>query len=306
MNRVLLCLALLLMAGIQTATAQTIAIINARIETAAAAGAIPAGTLIMRDGRIVAVGASERVPAGARVLDAQGGVVTPGLIAPSTNVMVDEVNLVPETRDDAGGDRISAGFDVQYGINPASAVVKVGRQSGVTEAVITPLVGRISAGADDDDASALQGGGDGASSEPTLFGGQAAIVRLTDDPSRAIVRTNVAAALDLGEAGAAHAGGSRGATLVLAKSVLDDARHFARNRSAYDRGETRSYGLSRVNLEALVPVVEGRTPLLIRVDRASDIQQALRLAREQKVKIILESAREGWIVAFSAHGDLLP
>ena len=46
-----------------------------------------------------------------------------------------------------------------------------------------------------------------------------------------------------------------------ATAAFEDARAFARNRSAYDRGETREFGLSRVDLEALIPVVEGRTPL---------------------------------------------
>ena len=274
-----------------------IAIINARIETVTEKGAIPSGTLVMRGERIIAVGASVAIPDGAKVIDAKGGVVAPGMIAPSTNVMVDEVNLVPETRDDAGGDRIGAGFDVQYGINPASPLVRVGRQSGLTEAVITPLLGRMSAGGEDDDEAALTGGGDGSTTTPTLFGGQAAVVRLTDDRNTALVKAHAAVALDLGEAGAAHAGGSRGAALVYVRAALDDARHFAKHRADFDRGDTRSYGLAPVDLEALIPVTEGRTPLLVRVDRASDIQQALRLAREQRVKIILESAREGWMVA---------
>src|SRR3546814_3166392 len=50
-------------------------------------------------------------------------------------------------------------------------------------------------------------------------------------------------------------------------------------------------------MEALIPVVEGRMPLLITVNRASDIREALALARDEKLKLILESASEGWRVA---------
>ena len=290
-------LALTFLAVGANSRAETVAIINARLETVSQAGVIPQGTLLMKDGRIAAIGTAVHIPDGAREIDVRGAIVTPGLIAPSTNVMVDEVNLEAATRDDFGGDKISAAFDVQYGINPASVQVRVGRQSGVTEAVITPLAGRLSLDAEDEDLSALQGGGDGAGTDPALFAGQAAIVRLDDNDADPVVKAKVAVALDLGEAGASHAGGSRGAAIALVKSALNDAREFAANRVAYTRGQTRAYGLSRINLEALVPVVEGRTPLLIRVDRASDIRLALRLASEERLRIILEGAREGWMVA---------
>lgn len=277
-----------------------IAIINARLETVTA-GTIPAGTLLIRDGRIAALGTGIDVPAGARVIDADGHTVTPGFIAPSTNLMVSEINMVVETRDDGSGDRLSAGFDVQYGVNPASALLAVARQSGVTHTVISPLLGRIDAGGSDDanggDHSALMGGGEGSSSHPALFAGQAAIVRLEDGNPDPVVRARIAVALDLGEAGARNAGGSRGASIVLVRAALADARDFARHRAAYERGERRDYGLPRVDLEALVPVVEGRTPLLIRVNRAADIRQALALAREEKVRVILEDAEEGWQLA---------
>jgi imidazolonepropionase-like amidohydrolase len=72
------------------------------------------------------------------------------------------------------------------------------------------------------------------------------------------------------------------------------------------RGETRSYGLPPLDLEALVPVVEGRTPLLIRVNGAADIRQALRLAREEKIRIILEDAEEAWLVADDISAARVP
>jgi imidazolonepropionase-like amidohydrolase len=111
------------------------------------------------------------------------------------------------------------------------------------------------------------------------------------------MRAKVAVGLDLGEAGAEHAGGLRGAAVILTKAALADARDFAAHRAAYARGETRSYGLSRIDLEALIPVVEGRTPLLIRISRAADIRQALKLARDEKIRVILEEAEEAWLVA---------
>lgn len=283
------------------ASAETVAIVNARIETGTAAPAIPSGTIVLRDGRIVAVGAGVTAPAGARVIDAKGGVVTPGLIAPSTNLSTSEIEGVQSTRDDRSG-KLSAGFDVSYGVNPASAMIPLARQTGVTTAVVTPLLsggggGHVHDGGSGDGHDDFAGGGGAGDGDPNLFGGQAAVITLASSSGDTVLKSKVAVVLDLGEAGARNAGGSRGAQLVLVRSALEDARAFARNRSAYEQGATREFGLSRIDLEALVPVVQGRTPLLIRVQRASDIRQALRLAREEKVKIILEGAAEGWLVA---------
>lgn len=281
-----------------TAWAQTVAIVNARIETVGPAGTIPNGTIVLKDGKIAAVGANVTVPTGARVIDAKGGVVTPGFIAPSTNLTVSEISAVNETRDDRSG-KLSAGFDVQYGVNPNSAVIPWARQSGLTRVVVTPVLSSGGGGHVHDDSGAEEtaGGGGSGEADPALFAGQAAIVRLAQGDPDPVVRAKVAVVLDLGEAGARNAGGSRGTNLVLVRSALEDARAFARNRGAYESGSTREFGLSRVDLEALIPVVQGRIPLLIRVSRASDIRQALRLAKEQNIKIILEGAEEGWMVA---------
>jgi len=70
-----------------------------------------------------------------------------------------------------------------------------------------------------------------------------------------------------------------------------------RNRTAYARGATREYRLGKADLEALVPVVEGRMPLIVAVARASDIVEILAFAREHKLRIILDGAAEGWRVA---------
>jgi imidazolonepropionase-like amidohydrolase len=280
------------------ASTGAIAITNARLETVTR-GTIESGTLVMDGGKITAIGASVNVPAGARVIDGRGRTVTPGWIAPATNLSVAEINIVATTREDAGGTRVGAGFDVQYGINPASTTIPVARDTGVTRAVISPLVGRPDAFADEHahDHASLQGGGEDTAAFSGLFAGQAAIIRLADGSTAPVERAKIAVAVDLGDAGAQHAGGSRGATIVLVKAALADARDFARRRGDYERGNARSYGLPRFDLEALVPVVEGRTPLLVRVSRAADIRQALTLAREEKIRIILEDAQEAWLVA---------
>lgn len=72
---------------------------------------------------------------------------------------------------------------------------------------------------------------------------------------------------------------------------------YAANRRAFEQGERRAYALSRLDLEALVPVVRGERPLVVTVHRASDILATLALAREFGLRLILSGVDEGWIAA---------
>ena len=65
-----------------------------------------------------------------------------------------------------------------------------------------------------------------------------------------------------GEGGANVAGGARGAQIVALKSAFRDVRDYVKNRAAYDRAGVRDLALSKSDLEALIPVVEGRMPIM--------------------------------------------
>ncbi|HMA50419.1 MAG TPA: hypothetical protein VKP60_11740, partial [Magnetospirillaceae bacterium] len=115
------------------ARAETIAITHAKIETLGKAGEIADGTVLVKDGRIAAVGATVAVPSGAKVIDAGGHVVTPGLVASDTSLGAGEVEGESSSDDNAGAtDQLSAAFDVSLGVNPASMLIPVARMGGVT------------------------------------------------------------------------------------------------------------------------------------------------------------------------------
>lgn len=265
-----------LLLSASAASAQTVAITNARIHTVSGP-VIERGTLVIRDGKIAAVGASVAVPAGARVIDAAGKVVTPGFIDSNTSLGTVEIPLSGRGTDDASTDkdRVTAAFTVTDNLNPYATAIPVTRVDGITRAVITPGAG----------ASIIAGQG-----ALIDLGTQGATVRIIKDP--------VAMYAVLGERGAAlSGGGARSAAILYLKEALQDARDYAANRSAFESAQRRDYAVSRLDLEALIPVARGQMPIVIHVNRASDILNALELARDYNLKLILSGANEGWLVA---------
>lgn len=258
-------------------TAQTIAITGGRVATAVGEQVIENGTVIIRDGRIAAVGAGLPVPAGATVIDAAGKYVTPGLIAGMSTLGIVEVGGVRQTDDaSARTSPFSAAIDVTPAINPVSPPLAIDRLGGVTRAVIGPEI----AG--------------------TVFAGQGATISLANvGPGGTILmRPRVFQLAELGEDGARVAGGSRPAAWLDLRNGLKEAQRFARNPAGFVEGQTRDSLVKRLDAEALVPVIDGRMPLVVHAERASDIVAVLGLRSEfPKLRLILIGAREGWQVA---------
>lgn len=273
MKRLLLALAALA----APAAAQTIAITGGTVATAVGEQVIKNGTVIIRDGRIAAVGAGLAVPAGATVVDATGKTVTPGLIAGMSTLGIVEVEGVRQTADSAARTSpYSAAIDITPAINPVSPPLAIDRLGGVTRAVVGP---ELATG---------------------VFAGRGAIISLADVGAggNVLVRGKAFQFAELGEAGARIAGGSRPAAWLDLQNGLAEAQRFARNPAAFDSGRDKGSLVKRLDAEALVAVVEGRMPLVVHVDRASDIVAVLGLRNDfPKLRLILIGAREGWLVA---------
>ena len=261
----------------------TVAITGGRVLTGTSV--IERGTVVIRDGKIVSVGTGA-APAGARVIDATGKTVA--LDSGLAGTEVGSVGGTNELRN--ASNTLSAAFDISYGLDPWSFTLPVARLGGITRAVVVPQHPGSSGGHVHEDETA--GAGDGGYQTPGLFAGQAAIIDLGQD-ANILVKPRVAMVAPFGEAGADIAGGARGAQFVLFKETMAEVRLYARNKSAYERAGLRDLSLSRADLEALIPVADGSMPLIVTVHRASDIQQVLRLAREEGIKLILDGAEEG-------------
>jgi imidazolonepropionase-like amidohydrolase len=251
-----------------------IAITGGTVATGLGETVITNGTVVIRNGRITAIGAGLAVPPGARVIDARGKYVTPGIITAMSTLGIVEIGGVRESNDtSAVRSPFAAAIDVAPAINPRSTAIAIDRMGGVTRAVVGPELS-----------------GD-------VFAGQGAIISLAEgrDP---LLRPRAFQFIELGEAGARIAGGSRPAAWLNLRNGLEEAERYARNPAGFDSGRDRLSLVKRLDAEALVPVVTGRQPVLIHVDRASDILAVLGLGqRFPRLRLILLGAREGWMVA---------
>ncbi|HUG98172.1 MAG TPA: amidohydrolase family protein [Gammaproteobacteria bacterium] len=260
--------------------AETVALTGARIHTMGPTGVIDNGTVVIGDGRITAIGAGLAPPPGARVIDASGGVITPGLYDAHGYLGVTEVSLEASTVDRQHVDpRYSAAFEVADAINPRSVLIPINRIEGVTRALVTPAV-----------APPLPG------QARSPVAGLGSVIHLGGSEDF-IVGRNAALYADLGESGATAAGGSRSLALLRLREALEDARDLAANRKAWNEGARRPYSASRPDLEALAETLRSGRPVVVTVHRASDIAAALRLAEDFGLNLVISGGSEAWLVA---------
>ena len=266
----------LLLASVVAAplSAQTVAVVNGTVAIGDGSQPIPNGTVVFRDGRVVAAGANVATPAGATVVDATGKWVAAGTVAAWTDLgLVDGGYGVQESNDVAARTAaFGAAIDVAGAVNPAAAAIGNERLGGVTRAFVAP----------------------GANS--SIFAGRGAVIDLGAD-AEPITRARAFQFVELGERGAEIAGGSRPATFAALADSLAQAEDYRRDRQGFD-GRGRDALLKRADAQALLDVLDGRTPLMVHVERASDIRAVLALPRTYpKLKLVLLGATEGWTVA---------
>ena len=267
-------LAFVAMCAMTTAvSAQTIAITGGKVYPVSGPP-IEGGTVLMRNGKIVAVGKDVAIPGDAERVDATGKWVTPGLVNANTNIGFGDVGFSggPREQQAKGHDGIAAGFQVWLGFNTQSTMIAPAREGGVTSVVATPSGGLVS--------------------------GQAAILdlngalALTDLLVKALA-TMVAQVED--DDGAQV--GAAGELIGKLRDLIEDTKAYMRRKSDYERAQTRSFVATRRDLEAMIPVVEGREPLTIVADQAAEIREVLNIAKDYGIKVVIAGGAEAWTMA---------
>jgi imidazolonepropionase-like amidohydrolase len=262
-------------------TGPATAIINARIHPITQP-TIERGTVVMRGGRIEAVGANVQPPAGAQIVDAKGGDVYPGFIDGRTTIGLNEPGArgfedVQEMLD------INAAVRAQVAYQSDSDAIAVARVNGVTTVAVMPAGG--------------------------LLGGQAAVMNLDGWTwEEATVKPTVGVTFQFPAIGGGGGGGGGGfgrgggqprrfeelkrerdARVKKVEELIERAKAYARLPAAERRIDW--------NLEALVPIVEGRQPLFVQAGNDAVIRDAVAFADRMGVKIVITGGIESPLAA---------
>lgn len=264
----------------------TFAIRNARIVTVSGAD-IENGTVVIRDGKIAAVGTNVDIPTNAQTIDARGLSIYPGMIDAGTAMGLVEVGQgAPGTVDTAEVGDLNPHAKAIIAINSHSAHIAVTRVDGVTSTLSLPTGGLIS--------------------------GESALINLVGTtPTEMAVVPNATLVINYPRTTGGGGGGFFGPqqvnlTEALAtanrqleqiRKVLRDAEAYGRSRDAYAKDAKLPRPDQNLVLEALVPYVRGERPVIFRASRESEIRGAVRFAEEMKLKAIILGGEDAAKVA---------
>jgi len=283
----ILAVSLAIPAWTQSAAPTSYAIKGGKVFTLAGP-AIENGTVLIRDGKIAAVGAGIAIPADAQVIDASGLEVYPGMFDPITQMGLNEVSAVSATLDVSELGDYNPELVAATAVNPASAHIPITRANGITEVIAAPGT----TGFD------LQSGG--------LIAGQASAFNMAGwtmdemqiNRSVAMVinwpsiqtRSFDFATFSIKEKPYADVKKEYDKSVNALGDWMDRARHYAQ---AKEKGSPALYERD-LKLEALVPVVQGKLPVLVIADEARDIRNAVDFCTKQNLRMILGSGAEAW------------
>ena len=224
------------------------------------------GDILIVDEKIVEVGKFLN-SSSATIIEAKGKPVTPGLISPISNIGVVEINALDVTNDDSP-DFFGPGFSVFNAFNPHSTLIPWNRSNGVTSSISTP----------------------GYSSQ--IFKGMGSFYLLDGDID-ITGNADVAMYARLGAIG-----GSRAETIQIMESMFE----LALNKDELELEEllgttfASSMDMQLQDIQALSRVVNREIPLVLEVNRAIDILQALRLKNDYDLELVLMSVEEAPLV----------
>ncbi len=265
---------LFMLPGILTPPAAAQVAVRGRIVHTVSGAPINTGTVVITDGKIAAVGPSGAItiPDGYRILDAE--VVTPGLIDAHSTVGLTGILNIPHDQDQLErSNPIQPDLRAIDAYNTREELIGWIRSFGVTTIHTGHAPGE-------------------------LISGQTMIVKTTGDTvADAVINPSFALAATLGPLAQKKeddkSPGTRGKMMAMLRQALINAQEYQRKRDAaeLDKRPTRD-----LKLEVLLDVLGGKMPLMVTAQRAQDIDSALRLAAEFKLRVILDGAAESYLL----------
>ena len=219
------------------------------------------------------------------VVDASNKIITPGVIAPDTQIGILEIGAISETRD-GDSDIYSMGFSVFDAINPNSTLIPWNRSNGVTSAITLP----------DFNWDPLSG---------------MASFLLLDGSLRVNGMRDVALTGEIG----ALSSGSRAESLILLRDLLEfasilDEKDMASSKKISEAIEdfeiAELMDLQPRDVIALYNLLNNNLPLIIKTNRASDILKLIDIKKLYGLNLVLMSAQEATLVADEIAANNIP
>jgi imidazolonepropionase-like amidohydrolase len=270
----------------RTGRAGTFAITNARIVTVTGA-VIENGTIVIRDGKIAAVGADVSVPSGAERIDGKGLSVYPGMIDAATNLGLAEIGQgANATMDLVETGTMNANAKAIMGVNPHSSHVNVTRVNGITTVHSAPAGGTI---AGQSTVINLNGSTQADMAVVPNFGLVVNFPRVT---TGSFVPGVGFQQVDFNEAIK-----RRDTQMEDLKKIFKDAEAYAKAVDAAAKDNLIPKPRIDLRLEAMTPYIRGERPVIFTVERERDVRGVVKFVREMKVKGIIVGGQEAWKAA---------
>jgi imidazolonepropionase-like amidohydrolase len=247
------------------------------------------GSILVRDGKIVGVGQNLTAPKGVKVIEGKGMQVYPGMIDSGSTVGIQEISAVTESNDISEIGKFDPQIRAFIAVNPESEHIPVVRANGITAVLAMPGGG------------GRRGGGGG-----QIIGGNASLIRLdgwtTEDLA---IKGEAAMHMTMPTiAGGGGRGGEGGGFMRVSYETqrqqyekdMKDLNEFFEQAHRYAQAKAAKLPDFRVDLklEAMIPVIEGREPVVVTAMREKAIKDALIFADKQKIKIVLCQAAEAY------------
>ncbi len=252
-------------------TARRIAVRGGLVYTMAG-DPIENGTVLVEDGKITRVGRELAVPSGYTVIEADGFVVMPGLVSPRSYVGLGSNWRRQSHMDETSRPAVPA-LEVKHAIEPHDPNFTHARELGVTTALVTP-------------------------GDRNLFGGRGAVLKMTGlVVDEMIAKERAAMVMGLGTSSKREGQmpSTRMGVAAMARETLIKAQEYMRKVEA--GADTASSFKRDLDMEALIPVLKGETPVLVHAERRDDIHTALRITDEFNLRIILDGATDAYKLA---------
>jgi imidazolonepropionase-like amidohydrolase len=235
-------------------------------------------TILVLNGKIAGVGAKITAPKGIRVIDGKGLHVYPGMIDSATQVGMSEISSVRETSDVRELGDFKPQLRAAIAVNPSSEHIPVIRANGITAAMAVPDGGIIA----------------GQASLMHLDGWTWEEMTVKQDAAMHLVFPTPRSGGGFGRRGGGDSGESFTEARREYEARLKALSNYLESARRYEKAKANPAPGFKVDLalEAMLPVLAGKIPLMVTAERERAIRDAIAWSEKEKVRIVLSEVRQ--------------